>query len=165
MVVTDVAVEELYRQRRVPLFRLAVFLTDDSAVAEEIVQEAFAALFRRWGQLNDPAAAGAYLRTIVVNAARKHGRRLTLARKYLPLGEPDAVPGSDYLLLLAEEHREVLAALRRLPRRQREVLVLRYWAELSETEIAVALGIAAGTVKSTASRALEALRMTLEGQV
>ena len=160
-VVTDAAVEDLYRQRRVPLFRLAVLLTDDRAVAEEIVQDAFAVLVRRWDAVNDPAAASGYLRTTVINAARKHGRRVTLTRKYLRVGEPDALPGSDYLLLLAEEHRGVLAALRRLPRRQREVLVLRYWAEMSETEIAATLGITAGTVKSSASRALQTLRVTL----
>ena len=163
-VVAGAAVEELFRQRRVMLFRLAVFLTDDRGVAEEIVQDAFAALVRRWGELNDPAASAGYLRTTVVNAARKHARRASLARRHLRVGEPEGVPGSDYLLLLDEEHRLVLAALRTLPRRQREVLVLRYWAELSEAEIAATLGVAAGTVKSTASRALDALRVTLEGQ-
>ena len=64
--------------------------------------------------------------------------------------------------MLAEEHREVLAALKQLPNRQREVLVLRYWSDLSEAQIADALGISRGTVKSTASRALAALEKIME---
>jgi len=77
-----------------------------------------------------------------------------------------AEPGADDAVMLAEEHREVMAALRRLPRRQREVLVLRYWSELSEVQIAQTLGISAGAVKSTASRGLDALeRLITDGGI
>lgn len=90
-------------------------------------------------------------------------RRTIVARKHL--GEqlaPDE-PGADAHLLENEEHAEVLRALRQLPDRQREVLVLRYWQHLSEAEIAAAMGISTGTVKSTASRGLAALKKSMGG--
>jgi RNA polymerase sigma factor (sigma-70 family) len=77
------------------------------------------------------------------------------------VAEPDHVDGADFHVLLSAEHREVLAALRQLPRRQQEVLVLRYWANLSEAEIAETLGVSRGTVKTCAARALA----TLEGRL
>ena len=80
------------------------------------------------------------------------------------VAEPDEGPPADLALLLDEEHRQVVEALRTLPRRQREVLVLRYWSELSEAEIATTLGISRGTVKSTAARGLAALEQRLEGR-
>jgi RNA polymerase sigma factor (sigma-70 family) len=94
--------------------------------------------------------------------ARSAQRRQGIVRRHLRVAEPDALPPADFALLLAEEHREVVAALRRLPRRQREVLVLRYWANLDEAEIAETLRISRGTVKSTASRALDALENILK---
>lgn len=102
-----------------------------------------------------------YLRTSVVNGARSKLRRRRTARAYVP---PHEVPrdATSEGALLAEEHREVLAALRELAPRQREVLVLRYWSGLSEAEIAEALDISRGAVKSTASRALDALEKTME---
>jgi RNA polymerase sigma factor (sigma-70 family) len=80
----------------------------------------------------------------------------------VPAHEPPAEP-ADTSLLLAEEQRELLAAVRALPERQRQVVVLRYWSDLSEAEIAETLGVSRGTVKSTASRALDALQTTLGG--
>jgi RNA polymerase sigma factor (sigma-70 family) len=97
-----------------------------------------------------------------VNGCRSTLRRRRVARGYTPPGPVEA-DGPDTRLLLAEEHREVLAALGTLPRRQREVLVLRYWSGLSEAEIAGALGISRGAVKSTASRALDVLEVRLGG--
>jgi RNA polymerase sigma-70 factor (sigma-E family) len=152
----------LYRSHRLSLLRLAAFLVDDRAIAEELVQDAFAALYQRWGFLADESSAPSYLRSTVVNGARSAWRRQGVVRRHLRVAEPDAVPPADFALLLAEEHREVVAALRRLPRRQREVLVLRYWANLDEAEIAQTLGISRGTVKSTASRALDALENALK---
>ncbi|MFF5013214.1 RNA polymerase sigma factor [Streptomyces sp. NPDC001165] len=156
-------IEELYHHRRLSLVRLAVLLVDDLPTAEDVVQDAFTALFRRHGHrlgsLDDPEA---YLRTSVVNAARSVLRRRRTVRAHTPEPEQHA-PAPEEDVLLHEDHREVLAALRTLTPRQREVLVLRYWSHLSEAEIAATLGLSRGTVKSTASRALDALGRRLEG--
>ncbi|MFD9791869.1 RNA polymerase sigma factor [Streptomyces sp. NPDC059070] len=154
-------VTELYRARRLDMVRLALFLVDDPHTAEDVVQDAFAALCRRHGTalegLRDP---GAYLHTAVVNAARSVLRRRRTARAYTP-PHPGYGPPVDEGLLLAEEHRQVLDALAQLTHRQREVLVLRYWSELTEAQIAQTLGLSRGTVKSTASRALDVLEKKL----
>jgi RNA polymerase sigma-70 factor (sigma-E family) len=150
----------LYRSHRLPLLRLAVLLTDDAAAAEDVVQDAFLALQRRWHAV-DPAAAAGYLRTSVVNGTRTLHRRRGVARRHLQSLTADDVPGADLAVLLTEEHRQIVEALRTLPRRQREVLVLRYWSDLSEADIAAVLGIARGTVKSSASRGLAALQKHL----
>ncbi|MEU1598702.1 SigE family RNA polymerase sigma factor [Streptomyces sp. NPDC005708] len=153
---------ELYHHRRLDLVRLAVLLVDDLPTAEDVVQDAFAALLRRYGDqlagVDDPAA---YLRTSVVNAARSVLRRRRTARAHVPEQEGHAPPAEEYVLL-HEEHQEVLDALGRLTRRQREVLVLRYWSDLTEAQIADTLGLSRGTVKSTASRALDALGRQIE---
>lgn len=107
--------------------------------------------------LQDP---GAYLRTAVVNAARSVLRRRRTSRAYTPPHQGAGAP-VDEGLLLAEEHRQVLDAMGQLTQRQREVLVLRYWSELTEAQIAQTLGLSRGTVKSTASRALDVLEKRL----
>ena len=156
----SVDITELYAAHRLSLVRLAVLLVDDFASAEDVVQDAFAALARRPHAVRDPSKARAYQRTSVVNTARSALRRRRTARAYTP---PDDVapPGPEDAAVLAEEHREVIAALHALAPRQREVLVLRYWSDLSEAEIAAALRISRGTVKSTASRALVALEKAM----
>lgn len=144
------------------MVRLATFLVDDLHSAEDVVQDAFAAVCRRHGErLDDLQDAHAYLYTAVVNAARSVLRRRRTARAYT---SPYQGPGApvDERLLLVEEHRQVFDALAQLTVRQREVLVLRYWSELTEAQIAEALGISRGTVKSTASRALATLERLLE---
>jgi RNA polymerase sigma-70 factor (sigma-E family) len=147
---------ELYAAHRLGLVRLAVLLVDDLQSAEDVVQDAFAGFLRRSGRLSEPDKALAYLRTAVVNNARSALRRRRTARAYV--APHDVAPDDPSArAVLAEEHREVIAALHRLPQRQREVLVLRYWSDLSEGQIAEAMGITRGTVKSTASRALAAL--------
>ena len=155
------SVEELYAAHRLQLVRLAVLLVDDVASAEDVVQDAFAAFVRRSPKLRDDGAALAYLRTSVVNAARSALRRRRTARGYQPPRELEPA-GPDDRVVLDEEHREVLAAVDTLAPRQREVVVLRYWSGLSEAEIAATLGISRGAVKSTASRALDALEKVLE---
>lgn len=157
----SVHVSELYAAHRLALVRLAVLLVDDVASAEDVVQDAFAALTRRPDAVRDPSKALAYLRVSVVNTARSALRRRRTARAYVPPhdGSP---PTPEDAAVLAEEHREVIAALHRLAPRQREVLVLRYWSDLSEAEIARTLGISRGTVKSTASRALVALEKAMQ---
>ncbi|MFF0965896.1 SigE family RNA polymerase sigma factor [Streptomyces sp. NPDC003703] len=155
--------DRLYHHRRLALVRLAVLLVDDLPTAEDVVQDAFTALLRRHGprleRLDDPEA---YLRTCVVNAARSVLRRRRTVRRAVLERERPAPPPEEYVLL-HEEHREVLRALTRLTGRQREVLVLRYWSHLTEAQIAETLGLSRGTVKSTASRALDALSRNLEG--
>jgi RNA polymerase sigma-70 factor (sigma-E family) len=154
---------DLYAAHRLGLVRLAVLLVDDLPAAEDVVHDVFAGLLTGGKQLRDPDAALAYLRRAVVNRARSALRRRRTARAYTP-PEDASRAGPDDLALLSEEHREVCAALQTLPTRQREVLVLRYWSDLSETQIAETLGISRGTVKSTASRALGALEKKLEGE-
>ncbi|GAA3162090.1 MULTISPECIES: RNA polymerase sigma factor [Streptomyces] len=156
------SIGELYHAHRLSMVRLAVLLVDDRATAEDVVQDAFTALCRRHGErLEEVDNALAYLRTSVVNAARSTLRRRRSARNYTPPHEADA-PSAEERIVLDEEHREVLAALGKLTARRREVLVLRYWGELSEAEIARTLGISRGAVKSLASRALKALEKILE---
>ncbi len=152
----------LFAAHRLSLVRLAVLLVDDLGTAEDLVQDAFVGFVGRSRPLDDPDRALAYLRTAVVNNARSALRRRRTARAYVAPRdvEPD---DPDHRIILAEEHREVLAALGRLAPRQREVLVLRYWSGLSEADIADALGISRGAVKSTASRALDALESVMEG--
>ncbi|WP_345964124.1 SigE family RNA polymerase sigma factor [Streptomyces sp. BRB040] len=155
-------IDSLYHHRRLELVRLAVLLVDDVPTAEDVVQDAFTAVYRRYG----PRLAGldnpeGYLRRCVVNAARSVLRRRRTVRSYVPPRTTPAPPPEEEVLL-REEHREVLDALRRLTPRQRQVIVLRYWSNLSEVEIADTLGLSRGTVKSTASRGLAALARRLE---
>jgi RNA polymerase sigma-70 factor (sigma-E family) len=158
----DGAVAELFRTHRLGMVRLALLLVDDLSTAEDVVQEAFASLYRRWPSLTSTDAAVAYLRTSVINSARSVLRRRRTAGAVYPATTlPDQAPAAETDVLVAEQHRDVLAAIRALPRRQREVIVLRYWAGLSEPEVAATLGISTGAVKSTASRARDAIARTL----
>ncbi|MGY5131457.1 RNA polymerase sigma factor [Streptomyces nigrescens] len=157
-------ISELYHAHRLTMVRLAVLLVDDRATAEDVVQDAFAALYKRHGeQLDEVDNALAYLRTAVVNAARSVLRRRRTARAYTPPYEADA-PSAEERIVLDEEHREVFAALSGLTARRREVLVLRYWGDLTEAQIATTLGISRGAVKSLASRALDSLEKILEAR-
>jgi RNA polymerase sigma-70 factor (sigma-E family) len=154
------ALDELFRERRLRLVRLAVLMVDDQPTAEDIVQDVFARLHRRHGPVlrgvDDPHA---YLTAGVMNAARSVLRRRRVARAYVPQPRDPAPAAEDEALhLLGDDDREVIRALRRLTARQRQVVVLRYWSELSEQEIADTLRISTGTVKSTAHRALALLR-------
>jgi RNA polymerase sigma factor (sigma-70 family) len=149
------AINELYHARRLSLVRLAILMVDDLPTAEDIVQDVFAALYRRHGAdlrtVDDPHR---YLTAGVVNAAR------SALRAYVP-PPVHAVPAAEDQALLGQADQEVLDALGRLTVRQRQVVVLRYWSELSEREIAETLRVSRGTVKSTASRALSLLREIL----
>ena len=152
---------DLYAAHRLALVRLAVLLVDDVGAAEDVVHDVFAGMLTGGKQLRDPDAALAYLRRAVVNRARSALRRRRTARAYTPPEDASRAGPAD-VVLLSEEHREVCAALQTLPTRQREVLVLRYWSDMSEIQISETLGISRGTVKSTASRALAALEKKLE---
>lgn len=147
---------DLYCDHRGRMIRLAALLVDDPSTAEDVVQEAFTGLHRHWATLRDETAAIGYLRTAVVNGSRSVLRRRRTAREYVPPHQVNA-RSAESLAMLSAEHQAVVDALGGLPPRQREVLVLRYYGGLSEQEIADATGISKGTVKSTASRALDAV--------
>ncbi|RZS37895.1 RNA polymerase sigma-70 factor (sigma-E family) [Herbihabitans rhizosphaerae] len=159
---TPLTLEDLYRTHRMRLVRIAMLLVDEPATAEDVVQEAFTGLHRNWGNLRDAAAAVGYLRTAVVNGSRSVLRRRKTARDYTP-PHPTNARSAESLAMLTAEHQAVVKALSQLPPRQREVLVLRYYGDLTEAEIADTAGISKGTVKSTASRALDALQKIMAG--
>lgn len=123
----DSGVEKLFRTHRLGMIRLALLLVDERETAEDVAQDAFAALHRHWSSLSSEDAAVAYLRTCVVNGARSVlRRRRTVRRNPMPDEISLTAEPADSAALLAEEHREVLEAIRRLPDRQREVILLRY---------------------------------------
>lgn len=156
-----VTVADLYAAHRLRLVRLALLLVDDAPSAEDVVQEAFAGLHRRWGSLRDEQAAVGYLHQAVVNRSRSVLRRRRTARAHTPPHDAPA-RSAESLALLTVEHQAVVTAMRDLPPRQREVLVLRYYSGMSESQIAAVIGVSAGTVKSSASRGLANLRAVLD---
>lgn len=158
----DLDLADLYAAHHLSMVRLARLLVDDVATAEDVVQDAFLGLHRNQHSLRDSGAAAGYIRRAVINQARSTLRRRRTARAHLKVAEPEVGPAADADLIVSEEHREVLQALSRLPERQREVLVLRFWSDLSEAEIATAMGVSKGTVKSQASRAMKTLQKHLE---
>ena len=133
------SVTALYQAHALSLTRLAHVMLGDKASAEDVVQEAFCGLYRNWARLADPAAALPYLRASVLNGCRSVIRRRKV-RASKTLHEP-AAASAESLVLTGEEHRSVLAALRQLPARQREVLVMRFYARASDEEIARVMGI------------------------
>lgn len=157
----DTAVEELYCAHYRRLVRLSVLLVRDVETAEEVVQDSFVAMHGRWRHLREPDKALAYLRQAVVNRSRSVLRHRGVQARYAPPVVPDRL-GADEAAVAAERRAEVLEAMRRLPDRQREVIALRYYLDLSEAEIADALGISRGAVKSHASRGVSALRHLLK---
>jgi RNA polymerase sigma-70 factor (sigma-E family) len=158
---SDAALTALYTAHYRQLVRLAYFLLRDGGQAEEVVQDAFVAMHGSWRRLRDPERAEAYLRQAVVNRCRSGLRHRAVEARYAPKAAPDA-PSAEYGAIGTIERRGVVDALRALPTRQREVLVLRYYGDLSEAQIAQTLGISPGAVKSHASRGMAALRSTLE---
>jgi RNA polymerase sigma-70 factor (sigma-E family) len=140
------AFEDFFREAWPWAFRLATFLVHDAAAGEDIAQSALAKLSERWGGAERPAA---YLRTSIVHGASNWQRHRRIVGVKLPL-LVDAVPAEAGFDELAD-------AIARLPFRQRAVVVLRYYCDLSEAEIATALDCRPGTVKSLASRALTTL--------
>lgn len=157
----EVDLDALYGSSYHDMVRLARQLVDDIESAQDVVHDAFLGLHRNVDSLESPANARAYLRASVLNHARSALRRRRTAREYAAAAEPEAGPGSDEPVLLADEHQQVLGHLDALPTRMREVLVLRYWEGLSEVEIASTLGISQGTVKSQASRAMAKLAQAM----
>ena len=157
----DTAITELYGAHYRPLVRLAALLVHDIATAEEVVQDSFVALHSGLHRLRDSEKALAYLRAAVVNRSRSVLRHRVVVDRNAPKPAPD-MPSAEHGALSLIERSAVVAALRGLPVRQREVVVLRFYADLSEAQIASTMGITRGAVKSHTSRALTALRSVLE---
>jgi RNA polymerase sigma-70 factor (sigma-E family) len=157
----DRAVSALFREHHVELVRLALIMVGDLATAEDVVQDAFEHLHRRWRRLREPGAGLAYARASVMNGSRSVHRHSAVARKHAPRLAGPVVHVPDAATGLAEQG-ELLTALRSLSRRQREVLVLRFYADLDAAEIAATLRISASTVRSTTSRGLAELARILE---
>lgn len=157
----DAAVTELYGAHYRSLVRLAVLLLHDIATAEEVVQDSFVALHAGIHRLRDSEKALSYLRAAVVNRSRSVLRHRVVVDRNAPKSAPD-MPSAEHGAMALLERSAVIAALRSLPERQREVVVLRYYGDLSEAEIASAMGITRGAVKSHTSRAMAALRSVLE---
>ena len=148
--------DALFAERWTAMVRLAVLLVDDQESAEDVVADAFTGLARNWHRI-DPDRAVGYLHRSVVNGARSALRRRRTARAWSPEALSHG-PSAEDVVLVNAQHRELVQALATLPTRQREALVLRYWSHLDEAATAEAMGVSRGTVKSTTSRALTALR-------
>jgi len=147
-------VAALYEAHALALIRLAYITLGDQQTAEDVVQDAFSGLYRAWHRLPDRANLLGYLRVSVVNGCRTAHRRAR--RKPAALAEPDGA-SAESVVLAGEERRATVAALKRLPPRQREAIVLRYYAGLPEQEIARVMGVTRGTVKSTTARGMATL--------
>lgn len=150
----------LYLNEYRSLVKLASLLLDDRGACEEVVQDAFVRTLVAWPGLRDHAKAPAFLRSAVLNAARSRMRRLSVVRRH-PTAPPGSVDGADRELV---EHAVVVSELRRLPARQREAVALRYYLDLSEADIAEAMGCSPGSVKTHLHRALATLATRLEEQ-
>jgi RNA polymerase sigma-70 factor (sigma-E family) len=157
----DKAVVELYAMHYRTLVRLAAMLVRDIPTAEEVVQDAFVAMHDGWQRLKDTEKALAYLRQAVVNRSRSVLRHRVVVEKNLQNAPPD-MPSAEHGAFVLLERSAVVAALRDLPERQREAIVLRYYADLSEADIAATMGISRGAVKSHTARGIAALRARLE---
>jgi RNA polymerase sigma-70 factor (sigma-E family) len=154
-------VTELFGLHYRRLVGVAVLLVDDRETAEDVVQDAFEALYRHWPRLRNPQAAVTYLTRSVVNGSRSRLRRRRTERAYV-LPEAEVLPSAETSGIRDGEYLELVGAMRALPRRQREVVVLRYFLDLSEAQIADWLGVSRGSVKRHASRAMTALQERME---
>jgi RNA polymerase sigma-70 factor (sigma-E family) len=160
----DRAVIELYSEHYRSLVRLAAMLVRDTPTAEEVVQDAFVDMHRGWHRIKDTGKALAYLRQAVVNKSRSVLRHRMVVDKNLQKAPPD-MPSAEHGAFVLLERSQVVAALRGLPERQREAIVLRYYADMSEAEIAAAMKISRGAVKSHTARGMASLRAALEGEL
>jgi RNA polymerase sigma-70 factor (sigma-E family) len=157
----DEAVTLLFHAHYRRLVGLSALLVDDRGTAEEVVQDCFERLYRSWGTLRSPSAAVAYLDRSVVNQARSRLRRRFTERSYRP-PEMGTSPSAENAAVDSHRRDDLAAAVRALPPRQREVIVLRYYLDLSEDQIAQWLGVSPGSVKTHASRATTTLQKRME---
>ena len=154
-------VTALYQAHALGLVRLAVLMVGDQLTAEDVVQDAFLGLYRRWSALQDQDRALSYVRTSVINGCRM-SHRGKYRRGHIAPEVPGHAESAEATAMLGEAHREVLDALRRLPARQREAVVLRYYLDMTEAQAAHAMGVSRGTVKSATSRGIAALARLLK---
>ena len=158
----DEAVMKLYSGHYRSLVRLAVLLVRDEPTAEEVVQECFIAMHDGWHRLRDEEKALSYLKQAVVNRSRSVLRHRSVIDRNAPKPAPD-MPSAEQGAISLLERSAVITALRGLPDRQRQELVLRYYADLSRAQIAEMMGISKGAVKSHTARGMSSLRAVLEG--
>jgi len=153
-------VTELFRAHHLELVRLAVLIVGDLATAEDVVQDAFEQLHRRWRTLRKQSSALDYARSAVLNGSRSVLRRRSVARRHAARISASSHQNADAAVGF-EQRSELIEAFRRLPARQREVLALRYYVDMSVADAAATLHISEGAVRSTASRGLDALARIL----
>ncbi|WP_237277439.1 SigE family RNA polymerase sigma factor [Streptomyces caniscabiei] len=159
----EAGVARLFELHYSSMLRLAVLLGADDP--ENVVAEAYYQIYRKWRRLRDAEAAEAYLRSTVCNLTRMRIRHLQVARRHveLPVVE-EPVASAESTALLHDDQRVLIGALQQLPARQREALVLRHWLGLKESEIAAAMGISCGSVKTHTARGLAALTQAMEAR-
>ncbi|MFC9127542.1 sigma-70 family RNA polymerase sigma factor [Streptomyces sp. NPDC057099] len=161
----ETGVARLFEVHYSSMLRLAVLLGADDP--ENVVAEAYYQIYRKWRRLRDAAAAEAYLRSTVCNLTRMRIRHLQVARRHEenPPSPPDeTVASAEHAALLRDDQRVLIDALQQLPPRQREALVLRHWLGLKESEIAAAMGISGGSVKTHTARGIAALTQAMEAR-
>jgi RNA polymerase sigma-70 factor (sigma-E family) len=154
-------VAELFRDHHVELVRLALVMVGDLATAEDVVQDSFERLHRRWSAIREPGRALAYARASVLNGCRSVHRRSEVSRRYGPRVALRADASVADAAAHSADRGQLVAALRQLPRRQREVLVLKYYADLTTAEIAETLRISPGNARACISRGLAALSVAI----
>jgi RNA polymerase sigma-70 factor (sigma-E family) len=157
----DSLVAALFAAEGTRLVSLARFFVEDRTAAEDLVQEAFIRLSRNTHRIRDRERAAAYLRSIVVNLARDHNRRGLVSLRHRPPAVLDE-PSAEETAAARESRQEVVAALRDLPRRQRDCVALRYYLELPVEELATTLGVSPNSVKTHLQRGLRSLALKLE---
>jgi RNA polymerase sigma factor (sigma-70 family) len=158
-------VTALFEAHAVGLVKLAKVMLGDQSISEDVVQDAFVSMYRKWATLQDRDKALGYLRASVLNGCRTAHRNRTRrdrALRLAPGADGDDVVSAEETALIGEANREVLAALRALPARQREAVALRHYLGLTEDQAAQAMKVARGTVKSATSRGLSTLARILK---
>jgi len=158
----EAGLARLFEAHYTPMLRLAMLLGADDP--ENVVAEAYYEIYRKWRKLRDAGAAEAYLRSTVCNLTRMRIRHLQVARKHVESPAEETVVSAESAALLRDDQRVLIGALRQLPARQREALVLRHWLGLKESEIAAAMGISGGSVKTHTARGLAALTQVMEAR-
>jgi RNA polymerase sigma-70 factor (sigma-E family) len=158
--VTRVNLGDLYARHAAPLQGLAYLLTGDHHLAEDITHQAFIKFYGRFQNLREPTVAAAYLKRTVVNLARNHHRHAKIEHAYL---NRHAHSDQSTYMPSVEEHDLVIGALIALPYRQRAVLVLRFYEDMTEAQAATVMGCSPGAVKSLTARAMSSLKITMKG--
>jgi RNA polymerase sigma-70 factor (sigma-E family) len=155
------AITDLYHSEYRSLVRMSAVLVGDVSTAEEVVQDTFIAMHSAWRRLRQSDKAVNYLRRSVMNRSRSVLRHRAVADRHAPKPEPD-MPSAEQGAIAQLERSAVISALLALPPRQREALVLKFYLDLSEGQVASMMHISRGAVKSHTARAKAAMRTVLE---